>query len=655
MIHILNRDRQRLAILENAYDVSVQKRTNQVWGASFSLPIDDPKNEHCEHFNFVEVYGDETGRYYGLYRIMPTETSRSDGGGSITYECEHVLATLLDSVMEGYHQYTNYTTTDVLEFILSLQDEAHWQLGTVDFTRYFHYKFENENGLLAPILSIPQPFDEPFEWTFDTENYPWTINLVRPNNSVKGEIRWGKNIQSFKDVSDPTEIVNWIIPRGYGEGVNQLTIKDVNGGLSYLKDQASIDKWGKKPYIWIDRRFEVAESLKASGASLLNQWKDPKFSFDTDAVDLSILPEYAHEEVALNDVVNVVVDGEVYSARIIGVNIPDLSKEYDVDYTIANKLDDIADIQADVERKQQVNEAYSQGATNIMTESQAENCDPDHPVTFRLWIAPDVVNINAMHLTYETSNFRGYTRGSKAGGSYIKSSTVQSRSTAGGGGQTTSAGGGQTTSAGGGQTTTAGGGFTTTSAAGGDHKHLVMSYSGNDTSQMTPSRYYTRSSGTSGYNIAIDVETSTTGDIWTAGGSGDHTHQVSQSAHSHSVSDHTHSVSDHSHTVSDHTHDFEVEIPAINIPDHSHPQIYGIYEDSTLPSSLNIKVDGNTVASSSLSAENVDLTPYLSKDSGGRIQRNRWATIEITPDDLARVNATVVTRLFVQSHIGGTY
>ena len=31
---------------------------------------------------------------------------------------------------------------------------------------------------------------------------------------------------------------------GYGEGVNQLTIKSVNGGLPYVEDALSIEKYG---------------------------------------------------------------------------------------------------------------------------------------------------------------------------------------------------------------------------------------------------------------------------------------------------------------------------------------------------------------------------------------------------------------------------
>lgn len=293
MLTVYDKNLKPIGILENAFHVPVNRKANELWTASFSLPINDSKNELCSHFNYVEFVG-ASGRNYGLYRIMPKETRKT--ANIITYQCEHVMATLLDDVMDGYFQYTNLTTKEVLQAILDLQEVKHWVLGTVDFERYFHYSFENENGLLAPIFSIPKPFDEPYLFTFDTSVYPWKLNLIKASNDIKAEIRWGKDMLDFNEVADPTEIVNYIIPKGAGEGVNQLTIESVNGGKRYLKDDGSIDKWGVHKYIWIDSRFEDAESLKANAQSLLNQWKDPKISFECPSTDLSILPEYEQEK-----------------------------------------------------------------------------------------------------------------------------------------------------------------------------------------------------------------------------------------------------------------------------------------------------------------------------------------------------------------------
>lgn len=92
MLEIYNRDRQRVAILENAYDVREDQRINALWYLYFSLPVDDSKNEYCQPFWYARMDGGE------LYRIMPASEAIDETGG-VEYQCEHVLATLLDNVL----------------------------------------------------------------------------------------------------------------------------------------------------------------------------------------------------------------------------------------------------------------------------------------------------------------------------------------------------------------------------------------------------------------------------------------------------------------------------------------------------------------------------------------------------------------------------
>jgi len=56
-----------------------------------------------------------------------------------------------------------------------------------------------------------------------------------------------------------------------------------------------------------------------------------------------------------------------------------------------------------------------------------------------------------------------------------------------------------------------------------------------------------------------------------------------------------------------------------------------------------------------VSADEVDIVPYLDKDDSGRIRRGAWHTIEIKPNTLGRVVASVVSQIFVQSRGGGNY
>lgn len=610
---VKDRNQRELGVLENAYNISVTRKVNELWTAKFSLPMDDPKVEICSHLNFVEIIGPETGRNYGLYRIMPTETSRAVETNRISYELEHVLATLLDDVIDGLlPALINQPTSVQLNRLLNMQTTKHWRLGQCDFTRLFQYSFENENGLLAPILSIPQPFDEPYEFTYNTQAYPWTLNLVRPSDTVKAEIRWTKDMISFDEVSDPTEIVNYLIPKGNGDGVNQLTIESVNGGLRYLKDDESIAKWGKRSYIWIDRRFKDAQSLKDSAQSLLNQWKEPKISFEVSSVDLSVLPQYSHEARELNAVTRIVVDDKFYYGRILEEEIDNLAKEYEVKYKISNKLDDIATTQADLERKQQVNEAYSQGATNILAYGYQDNADSNVPALVSFYIDDDVVNINTCELTFRTRPFRAYSRATEGGGA-----TVKSTSSGGGTAQTSSSSGGVAKS------TSSGGGSAQTSGQANGWEVSIIPYL---TGVAIPD------GGSHKHGVNIDMADFK------------HWHTVNIPAHTHNfdVPNHTHSVD-----IPNHTHDIE-------LPNHTHEVKHEIIELGSTPTNVVIKVDGITVPHTDSSGDRLDIVPYLGKDSDGKISRGRHE-VTITPNGLARIEADLILRVFIQSTAGGVY
>lgn len=560
MIIVKDKNLSDIGILENAFNVGTNRLVNELWTASFSLPKDDLKNGLCIHLNYVEIIS-SSGRYYGLYRIMPTETIKGEKDNSIKYTCEHVFATLLDDVIDGYMQFNGNPTQQVLRGILNLQETPRWVLGQCDYTKYFEYSFENENGLLAPILSIPMPFNEAYEFTFDTQVYPWKLNLIRSSSEVKAEIRWGKDMIDFNKVSDPTNIVNWLIPKGSGEGVNQLNIARYNGGKKYIKDDASITKWGKRSYIWTDKKAEDAQTLLANAQSLLTQWKEPSIAFEVSGVDLSILPEYAGEEKILNGVTRIIVDGEEYLARIIGEEIKDISKEYEVEYQINNKVSDIATTQADTERKIQVNEAYSQGATNVMTFSNQDNCDAGNPVIIPFYVDDDIVNVNTCDLSFRTRPYKAYSK-SVAGGGAVASTTR-------------------------------------------DGSGSVTLYS--------KASFETQSSDGTG-------------------------------SHSHTIPSHTHMMS-----VSAHGHE-------IDIPEHTHNLVFGISSIATaLPSSLIITVDGRTLPSSSLDEDRLSIIDYLTKQNGKVTRGLHEITIKPSVDGIARIEANVILRVFIQSRIGGVY
>jgi phage minor structural protein len=623
LIKILNQNRQPVAILENAYSIGYEKSFNALWTASFSLPLNDEKNAECQSLYFVEVTDNDD--YIGLFRIIPSNTVKSESTNEVKYQCEHVLSTLLDDVLFLYHQNDNLTTRDNLQYVIDKQTTKRWQLGTVGMTRYFSYKWENEN-LLSALFSAPKPFDVAYQWTWDTQTYPWTLNLVVPESEVTCEIRYGKNQKSIEREVDPTVIFNRIYALGYGEGDNQLTIKSINGGIPYVEDAESIAKYGLRSYIWVDKRFESSDTLKANAQALLTQWKVPKVTYKASAADISSITGEDVDKLKMGRIVRIVDDDlGTIEARIMKESKGDLTgNPGDISLEIANKVEDLSTTQADLTRRQQINDLYSQGATSMLAYSFDDNCDPDDPAVINFYLPEEMVKINKLELTFKTLEFRAYSRATKGGGSSTVTSqsggAVSVSSESGGSVSTSTENGGQST-----QTSSSGGGTTVTSALSSPGFYLYSSTRLPLTDATLENHYH-----------AVEV----TDEL-------NHNHSVTIPSHSHSVTVPSHA---HSFTVPAHTH--TVSIPAhshdLTLPNHIHEIEYGIYKMADKPTSILIEVDGNAVSFSGVEGENIDLIPYLTKEVGGMIRRG-WHSVTLSPNDLGRISANVISQFFIQS------
>ncbi|MGM2787515.1 phage tail spike protein [Bacillus cereus group sp. Bce018] len=677
MLKLYNKQLQLKAYLENAFKISYEQQFNSIWTAAFSLPLNDLKDNEITAFDFLEIF--DNGKRIGMFRILPKETVKNENTKTVTYKCEHVLATLLSDALFRYHQLSNYTTRQVLEYLLSQQETKHWRLGKCDFVRYFHYSWEHENTILGPVFSVPKPFDEPHAWTWDDsiENYPWTLNLEKASNEITGEIRYRKNLKGIRKEEDPTDIITRIYPLGYGEGVNQLDITKVNPTKKeYIEaPKHIIDKYGIQKYIWVDRRFENVDALFSSGQALLNKKCIPKVSYSVESIDYELIDPYKIEKYEVGKLIRI-DDAELgvkADVRLMKKSKSDVNgNPLNMSLEIGDPIEDLGTTQADLERRQKINETYSQGATNIDSHDYNDNCDPENPAVIKFFLPEDLVNINSLILTYEIEEFRAYSKATKGGGAIVESTSaggavVNSTSAGGGVVNSTSSGGGstQTSSSGGGstQTSTSGGGGSFTSEAGGGAVPSTTQKSFAEMHLMSGVPENSVGSENWGYHLH---EVIIPGDAFSHAHTVNvpsHKHQVNIPAHSHSVTipAHTHSVQipDHTHQINIPNHTHEINIPnhthTISLPDHTHDIQHGIYKLKEKPGKVTVKVDENIVPVDSTSAQNINLIPYLSKDGGGKIERNKWHEVTIIPDKLGRVNANIISRLFIQSRIGGTF
>lgn len=633
-ITIYDLQMRKIAMLENAVTIGYETPMNALWTATFELPLDDPKNEYCQPFYYVELY--DLADRMDLYRILPNTAQRNEQARKISYSCEHVLATLIDDILFQYHTVGNLGvyTSDSIQYILDHQSTKHWKLGTVDFNRQFEYNWENTN-LFSALFSVPRPFSESYMWTWDTASYPWTLNLIRPSDEIQAVIRYGHNMNGITRHINPTNLVNRIYALGYGEGVNQLNFADINGGIPYIEDVESIAKYGVKQTVWVDRRFTSAETLLGRAEAILEESKNPRTSYTVDASELYALTKDPIDKFKTGAVVRV-QDPDLgdHEIRVVNVKKGDVWGERGkVQLEIANRTQNIATALGDLETRLRIEEVYAQGATNVNVYNLAENCDPMHPAILRVWIPEEAVRINKVLLTYQNEAFRANSKAIEGGGAVT----------------TSTAAGGAVVS------TTAAGGFSasTTSTA-----PMEIQSSGGGVWFSSPGYTsgfdVTSNPGTHDHGIPQGTQLLVAGGgsvAWTPSGAhvhlqttADHRHTVTIPAHAHNfqVPDHVHGIN-----LPNHTH-------GINLPNHTHGIEFGIYEGPK-SNSVVLEVDEVVVTGASVSETNIDLTEYFAVDDEGKILRGQFHEIRISPDTLSRVVASVVIQFFVQSRGGGNY
>lgn len=692
MIEVFDRTMRKLAILQNAYSITETSELNGVGQLAFSLPADDPKCEHVQPFRYVR--SDEGT----IYRILSPSAKESDSAPYRSYQAEHAIASLVDDVMFQAHVIggVGVTTAEVINYILRFQTVKHWQLGECDFALNYEYGLESEN-LYNALMSVPNLFVDKYAWTYDFSTTPWTVNLKRLDAAhPQFYIRAGKNLLGKASDADCGDVCTRLYLLGYGEGDNQLTIKDINGGLPYLQaEQKYIDAYGLISKVYVDRSFEDAESLKARGAALLDAMKEPTWTRTYTVADLYEITGQRYDTARAGDLVRLCEDDTTaYVTKVTHKR----DTPGDMTIELSTKAQDVAATIADLADRQRIEQVYSQGATQIYAQSIQANADSTTPCNLSFYIPERMRIINKVEAKIKIESFRSYSRVTSGGGG--------SASTSGAGGQST-----QTSSAGGATTVTsdekvvtadfsghtgwpenATGDMTYTGAASGDtgytqpgcttagsHSHTVNGhshyFSGSDTVPNGHTHNVTCGEpGTRVTTTGVSANSSHTVSI--GGTTGTASPGTSESgSHYHTITNHKHSLGEHTHFMS-HYHDYghshsiiipglSIKIPAhthsvsvpshthsVSIPSHTHQIEQGIFRFGS-PSGAKILINGTEKADMERTAT-LDLTEYMLNDSG-KIPRNSWITLGVRPNDLAYITIDIFVQGFIQSRGGGSY
>ena len=640
---------KRLAYLQNAYNIAYNKRANALWTASFSMPQSDPKTIHCQAFNLVEIWDIDRGgsdRYVGLFRIMPHNEETIGVDRNVQYTLEHVMATLLDDVMIGWHEVgnTGTYTAQVLSYVFDQQTQKRWILEKCDYTHEYLYGWQDEN-LLSAIYSVVTPFSEnDFYWSFDTQVYPWRISLEKTKPIPKTDIRYKKNMTGIRRNVDPSNLTTRLYCYGFGDGDNKLTIRSVNNDIPYI-ESINTDKYGIISQIWTDERITVEETLKATGEAMLKKLENPLITYDIDvqtihnAANLNIgdtvrvvhstLDEYMIvQELSKDD-----VSGKPYSGKII----------------LGDGTNDFGNSIADITERQKISETYSQGSESIFMDSFYDNADNANPMETTFTIPENAVHVNEIRFSAKLTNFRAYSKATLGGGALTQSSNSGGATT-----QTSSSGGGAT------QTTNAGGNITQTSDSGGGGAPTTTTHQGQIYPTTETQISFPGFDSHTHYNFEAPGFTEYGGGL-TSFSLGWHSHTINWPSHGHTVylPNHVHNVTlpSHTHTVVIPTHTHQLSIPAhthdITLPNHTHNIEYGIYK-GPIASQMSIYLDNVLIGTYASSISNLNLISHMNKNANGDVMRGDHK-IKIVPSSLTRIECAFQIRLFTNARGSGQY
>lgn len=662
MLEAFDRERRKVAILQNAFGISESQRINALDTLQFSLPQSDAKADYCQPFCYVRWRGGE------LYRILPKAEEWGENG-TLTFDCEHVLGTLMDDLLPDFHQVGNLGvyTDQVIRYVLDRQKTKRWVLDGCDFKRQYEYGWEDEN-LLSALFSIPKPFTEKYIWKTDTTAYPWRLSLKRLDESARPQlyIRAGKNMLSLRRTSDPKNICTRIYPKGYGEGVNQLTIQEVNGGVPYLQSPKEYtDQYGIIERVWIDRRYENPQSLKEAAQAMLEGLQQPYLEYE---VEFAQLGNNALDQAEVGKIAEIITPAQRHKTYVVGIDW-DYGDMTQSKLVIANRPQDIASSIADLADRQRIEQTYAQGATQLYNYSLQVNADAQNGAVVDFFVPSEMRVVNALRCKIRMDRFRSYSKATEDGGR-----STQTSSSGGGSRQTSSSGGGSR------QTSSSGGGTSKSTAADGGVSKSTQSGGGTQTTSGPSSTRTTNGGGggTSGDGGYLNFDRDT-GYSPVPEGMGTHKHDMILNipSHAHSIPSHSHGM-DHTHTVAipDHVHEFSVpnhvhefeirdhahtvEVPAhthtVNIPDHTHKVDIPTHRHDIVPgiyffggaNRFDIYVNGTKRGSYEGTTAELDITKFL-LGSDGKISRGSYQTLEVRPNGLAYISVTLTVQGFVQS------
>ncbi|MGG3737245.1 phage tail spike protein [Aeribacillus pallidus] len=281
---ILDQNRKRLAVLENAEDIILEQEINGIDQLTFRLPWKDKKRVYLKNENLVQL----VNSFYIIRRVSVRRSGFSPAEIEVYAEALWYDLQFAEPVSKA-----RWESATPAEIISDLLDGTGWSVGNVTITR--QRTLELEEGItnrLKGLSELPDLFGGELHFNTDT----MTVDFTEPIGRKSGaSIVYSKNLEEVEAIYDTEELVT----RLYLYGKNNMTIEDANNGIPYLEDFSYTNKVRVK--VIKDERFTNPFHLKEKGEDALKVLARPRSSYILKAADLSALSGLSHEEFFLGD------------------------------------------------------------------------------------------------------------------------------------------------------------------------------------------------------------------------------------------------------------------------------------------------------------------------------------------------------------------
>lgn len=288
-----------LAILENAYNITIEEKLNDIETLSFSIPLDDVKAQYIKHDEEI-IYGNKR------YIITQVVDARDDSGiETLDVLCELAYIELLNATKHGEFLVDRKSAIAGLEQILN---GTGWTVGLIEADPNGIYSYKDVN---KTVLYIIRQWAAVVGLEIQWDSIHRTVNMLQMVGTDRGAgFRYKKNLKSIQRTIKPPEATVL-----YPYGAGGLNIADLNNGREYIEDYSWYTSQGltldearqkyKKEYIWQDDRYLLPSNLLDAARKKLAELSQPTISYECSVLDLSSVTGLTEDKFYIGDTVKV--------------------------------------------------------------------------------------------------------------------------------------------------------------------------------------------------------------------------------------------------------------------------------------------------------------------------------------------------------------